>query len=202
MIVCCVQVYMIPQNNVGVKRKQKRVLYFDQTELDKGHTTLFCGKKKQDPKAKSLKLVEIKSVQATEDQPVGITIQHEDEPLQLLVDCERSRNHVVRMLRKLVDTDMWQRRFMKISKETHRVEIYLTDPATNAWPQPPLQSYELSALQSLTRGGPDQRLMFLRFPGEAEITLRANNGDESTQWFNALNVRRAKKTILYQSVDL
>jgi hypothetical protein len=50
-----------------VPRKQKRVLYIDQRDLDKGHTvtTLFCGKKKQDPKAKALKLVEIRSVRAT-----------------------------------------------------------------------------------------------------------------------------------------
>jgi hypothetical protein len=41
---------------------------------------------------------------------VGITIEHEEEPLQVQVDTERSRNHVVRMLRKLVDQDMWQRR--------------------------------------------------------------------------------------------
>lgn len=59
------QVYKITQH--GAKRKQKRVLYIDQTEIDKGHTvtTLFCGKKKQDPKAKKLKLLDIEEVVPT-----------------------------------------------------------------------------------------------------------------------------------------
>ena len=37
-----------------------------------------------------------------EGQKEGITIQHTAEPLNVMVDTERSRDHVVRMLNKLV----------------------------------------------------------------------------------------------------
>lgn len=121
-----------------------------------------------------------------EGRPEGITINHSEEPLQVMVDTERSRDHVVRMLNKLVDQDMWQRRYFAISSETHTLTYHKSDPATLNWPQEPLQTHDMSTIQSLTRGGPDQRFLFLRFPGQEEITLRAKDTQEAAGWYNGL----------------
>jgi hypothetical protein len=81
---------------------------------------------------------------------------------------------------------MWQRRYFEISSEAHTLAYHKCDPATVNWPQEPLLVHDMSTIQSLTRGGPEQRLLFLRFPGQEEITLRAKDGGEAAGWYNGL----------------